>query len=111
MAKLFSLADVNNHNVCKYCDYNTESECPCCTSLGFEGFTLKKHDKEIEIKAITKCMDLVRDVMVDLDCVNATKYGNKNAKQQENSYSTIMRYEIADELDSLLDWMEQLKNF
>jgi len=30
---------------------------------------------------------------------DATKYGNKNAKQQEFSYSTMMMYEIADMID------------
>lgn len=29
----------------------------------------------------------------------ATKYGNKNAKQQAHSYSTMMLYEIADMID------------
>lgn len=30
---------------------------------------------------------------------DATKYGNKNAKQQDFSYSTMMMYEIADMID------------
>lgn len=34
------------------------------------------------------------------DC---TKYGNKNAKQQEQSYSTMMMYEVADLVDELID--------
>ena len=29
----------------------------------------------------------------------AVKYGNKNAEQQHNSYSTLMMYEIADMID------------
>lgn len=96
--------------VCLTSQCKCNSKCDDCSECEREiDNWVNEHDKEIEIKAITKCMDLVRDVMVDLDCVNATKYGNKNAKQQENSYSTIMRYEIADELDSLLDCMEQLK--
>lgn len=37
---------------------------------------------------------------------NATKYGNKNAEQQRNSYDTLMKYEIADAID---DVAEQLK--
>lgn len=37
---------------------------------------------------------------------NATKYGNKNAEQQRNSYDTLMKYEIA---DSIEDVAEQLK--
>ena len=34
------------------------------------------------------------------DC---TKYGNKNAKQQAESYSTMMMYEIADLVDDLIE--------
>ena len=30
---------------------------------------------------------------------DATKYGNKDAEQQEHSYSTMMLYEIADMID------------
>ena len=30
---------------------------------------------------------------------DATKYGNKNAEQQYNSYSTLMMYEIADMIE------------
>lgn len=30
---------------------------------------------------------------------NAVKYGNENAEQQSWSYSTLMMYEIADEID------------
>ena len=37
---------------------------------------------------------------------NVTKYGNKNAKQQRNSYDTLMKYEIADAIE---DVAEQLK--
>lgn len=31
---------------------------------------------------------------------NATKYGNKDADQQRNSYDTMMMYEIADMIDN-----------
>ena len=41
--------------------------------------------------------------MIDADALmenyglkDATKYGNKDAEQQEHSYSTLMLYEIAD---------------
>ena len=34
------------------------------------------------------------------DC---TKYGNKDAKQQNKSYSTMMMYEVADLVDDLID--------
>jgi hypothetical protein len=32
-------------------------------------------------------------------CENAVKYGNKNAEQQHKSYSSMMLYEIADEIN------------
>lgn len=38
------------------------------------------------------------------DC---TKYGNKDAKQQGKSYSTMMMYEVADLVDDLIDIVKQ----
>ena len=38
------------------------------------------------------------------DC---TKYGNKNAKQQEHSYSTMMMYEVADLVEDLIDFVKE----
>lgn len=38
------------------------------------------------------------------DC---TKYGNKDAKQQKKSYSTMMMYEVADLVDDLMDIVKQ----
>lgn len=38
------------------------------------------------------------------DC---TKYGNKNAKQQAESYSTMMMYEVADLVDDLIEIVKQ----
>ena len=38
------------------------------------------------------------------DC---TKYGNKNAKQQAESYNTMMMYEIADLVDDLIEIVKQ----
>lgn len=38
------------------------------------------------------------------DC---TKYGNKDAKQQEKSYSTMMMYEVADLADDLIEIVKQ----
>ena len=39
------------------------------------------------------------ELMKQYGIENATKYGNKNAKQQEHSYSTMMLYEIADMIE------------
>ena len=46
---------------------------------------------------------LKREQMKAFDCENATKYGNKNAKQQEHSYSTIMLYEVSDIIEDTID--------
>ena len=46
--------------------------------------------------------DLIdRDGLLDgwMNLRNATKYGNKTAEQQHHSYSTLMMYEIADEVE------------
>ena len=34
-----------------------------------------------------------------IGCENAVKYGNKSAEQQHKSYSSMMLYEIADEIN------------
>ena len=50
---------------------------------------------------------------------DATKYGNKNAKQQEHSYSTMMMYEITDMIedaptaynpDKVIEQLEELND-
>ena len=38
------------------------------------------------------------------DC---TKYGNKDAEQQNKSYSTMMMYEVADLVDDLIEIVKQ----
>ena len=54
-----------------------------------DGIILPEHGDLIDRDKIEK----------DYDLVNATKYGNKNAKQQQHSYDTMMMYEIAYMLD------------
>lgn len=44
-----------------------------------------------------------------MDLENATKYGNENAKQQDISYGTLMRYEIANCVDDFLEAVERLE--
>ena len=38
---------------------------------------------------------------------NCKKYGNKNAEQQAESYSTMMMYEVADLVDDLIEIVKQ----
>lgn len=40
---------------------------------------------------------------------NATKYGNKNAEQQRNSYDTLMKYEIADSIEDVAEQLKEVK--
>ena len=46
---------------------------------------------------------LKHELMKAFNCENATKYGNKDSKQQELSYSTIMLYEVADIIEDTID--------
>ena len=52
-------------------------------------YSVDKVIKELEERA-----DFLKD---------CTKYGNKNAKQQAESYNTIMMYEVADLVDDLIE--------
>lgn len=59
------------------------------------------------------------DVLLEQYNLNeATKYGNKNAKQQAHSYSTMMLYEIADmiedaptayDVDKVVEQLEEIR--
>ena len=63
-------------------------------------------------KAIDEVMEIVKKAYHNFsgyDLEFMTKYGNKNASQQAESYSTLMMYEIAGEFDDLIDSLEQLK--
>lgn len=46
---------------------------------------------------------LKREQMKAFNCESATKYGNTDAKQQEQSYSTIMLYEVSDIIEDTID--------
>jgi hypothetical protein len=74
------------------------------------GYT--KGIKDGYAKAIDEVMEVVKRTYHNFsgyDLEFMTKYGNKNASQQAESYSTLMMYEIAGEFDDLLDSLEQLK--
>lgn len=62
-------------------------------------------EKEIIRKAFERVVERLEEKTEFLkDC---TKYGNKNAKQQEKSYSTMMMYEIADLVEDLVDIVKE----
>ena len=73
-----------------------------CTDNGFD-IQIDEDYREGYNKAIDDFADRLSEY---LGVENATKYGNKDADQQKNSYSTIMKYEIADAIE---DVAEQLK--
>ena len=63
-------------------------------------------------KAIDEFMEVVKATyhnFCGFDLERMTKYGNEDASQQNQSYSTMMMYEIAGEFDDLIDALEQLK--
>lgn len=73
---------------------------------------IKKAKRTARVKAIDEVMEIVKKAYHNFsgyDLEFMTKYGNKNASQQAESYSTLMMYEIAGEFDDLLDCLEQLK--
>lgn len=51
---------------------------------------------------------VVEELKERTDFLNGcTKYGNKDAKQQTESYSTMMMYEVADLVDDLIEIVKQ----
>ena len=71
---------------------------------------LVEWEKQIRADAIDEVKGLAQHYLIEMmELENATKYGNKNAKQQDVSYGTLMRYEIANCVDDFLDEVEQLK--
>ena len=84
------------------------------TDAEYQAFIKKMdgHDVEIRNKAIDDVMEIVKKAYHNFsgyDLGFMTKYGNKNASQQAESYSTLMMYEIAGEFDDLIDSLEQIK--
>lgn len=59
--------------------------------------------QEIRAKAIDEFADRLSKY---LNVESATKYGNKDAEQQRNSYDTLMKYEIADAIDDIAEQMK-----
>ena len=59
-------------------------------------------------KGYNKAIDEFADMLSKyLNVENATKYGNKDAEQQRNSYDTLMKYEIADAIDDIAEQMRK----
>ena len=60
--------------------------------------TIKNQPKAYDIDKVVKELEERTDFLK-----NCTKYGNKNANQQAESYSTMMMYEVADLVDDLIE--------
>lgn len=56
------------------------------------------YDIDKVVKELEERTDFLKD---------CTKYGNKNAKQQAKSYSTMMMYEVAEMVDDLIEIVKQ----
>ena len=82
-------------------EWNTSDE----TDKALYNFTLSRiieqptaYDINRVVKELEKRTDFLKD---------CTKYGNKNAEQQEGSYNTMMMYEVADLVDDLIEIVKQ----
>lgn len=104
MSRLIPQNVCDNCKIAKYCsDKDHVINC-------FVKSDLEIMAEQIRAEVIEEIKELIKTKLVDnLMLEDATKYGNKNAKQQANSYATVMKYEIADCVDDLLDDLEQLK--
>ena len=56
------------------------------------------YDIDKVVEEVKERTDLLKD---------CTKYGNKNAEQQAESYSTMMMYEVADLVDDLIEIVKE----
>ena len=76
-----------------------------------DGLQYDTCNKSIDIDTVPTAYS-VDDVVEELEertdfLKDCTKYGNKNAKQQAESYSTMMMYEVADLVDDLIEIVKQ----
>lgn len=58
--------------------------------------TIKEQPTAYNVDAVVEKWEIRTDFLK-----GCTKYGNKNAEEMQNSYSTMMMYEIADLVDDL----------
>ena len=82
-------------------EWNTSDE----TDKSLYNFTLCRIIEQPTAYSVDKVVEELEERTDFLkDC---TKYGNKNAKQQAESYSTMMMYEVADLVDDLIEIVKQ----
>lgn len=69
-----------------------------------EGNQAKRIESELEKIVAFDTEKVVEQLEEKTDFLkDCTKYGNKDAEQQEKSYSTMMMYEVADLVKELID--------
>lgn len=82
-------------------------DCLCAGNYEYE--TIEMLEKALENSKTAYSVDKVVEELEERtnflkDC---TKYGNKNAEQQEKSYNTMMMYEVAYLVDDLIEIVKQ----
>lgn len=85
-------------------DFKKFMQALCKAGSPYESFIelLDKQTTAYDIGKVVKELEERTDFLK-----NCKKYGNKNAKQQAESYSTMMMYEIADLVDDLIEIAKQ----
>ena len=83
---------------CNKCIHHTSGDCDSwdCKMQTVED--VKKKAVNEYAKSVVEELEERTDFLKD-----CTKYGNKNAEQQAESYSTMMMYEVADLVDDLIE--------
>ena len=95
------MSDMTERN-CDKCIHHTSGNCDSwdCKMQTVED--VKNEAVNEYVKSVVEELEERTDFLKD-----CTKYGNKNEKQQSESYSTMMMYEVADLVDDLIEIVKQ----
>lgn len=85
-------------------DFKKFMQALCKAGSPYESFIelLDKQTTAYDIDKVVEELEERTDFLKD-----CTKYGNKNEKQQDKSYSAMMMYEVADLVDDLIEIVKQ----
>ena len=78
--------------------YNKCKDCAGCVQCKADEENVIQEYIDKVVQELEERTDFLKD---------CTKYGNKNAEQQAESYSTMMMYEVADLVDDLIEIVKQ----
>ena len=104
--KLIDADQITDHEIIDYLGIRYASCTPDVRDLLNDQPTIEAVPVVDRNEVITEVLEAVKDVYHNFggyDLEHMTKYGNKTAEQQHQSYSTMMMYEIASEFDDLID--------